>query len=504
MGDDARLGTVILFPDGELGDAFELGAITDRSVRVWARQPDATGLKLTLAVPGRPAISASVTLSAARDWTGAVELSLPEPAPNERFTVTVGGRERHGRFAPAPDEHASFSFGFGSCHYPFEVDDQGVARLRRATRIYPAIRDDLLNADARFLLLIGDQLYADAVPPLSVRDELPGDADHPPPLELLIMAYRRVTRGYFAETGFRSVREALPAICMWDDHDIFNNWGSLKTETPLDEQLFAAAARVFGEYQDARNPGGGERQPPFDFFFRFGTAGFLVLDFRGARSYEEARLFGRAQWDRFRAFMRCEEAQCLHTLFVVTSVPLAHAARWMARLFERLPGAYGAAVRDRWVSAAFLPSRDEFLETLFGWQDGAPHRRVVLLSGDIHEADAVAIRRHDQPGTIWQFTSSAFTSPPTATLRRFNWIATRFPNLFERRFRFARRFLLPKNNFGLVRLTALPGGGHDIKYTVRAWDPDRERLFDAGVVEVNPPVMRTPSSVMLTKEASRR
>lgn len=474
------------FPDGELRDAFEIGAITDRSARVWVREPGAATLDVTLRVPDGPTVSASVPLSPERDWTGSLELALPEPAPNRRFIASTGGIERHGRFAPAPDEHASFGFGFGSCHYPFEVDEDGVAHLRRATRIYPAIRDDLLTAEARFLLLIGDQLYADAVPPLSVRDELPGDAEHPPPLDLLVDAYRRVTRGYFGEAGFRAVREALPALCMWDDHDIFNNWGSLKTETTLDTQLFNAAARVFGEYQGARNPGGGEREPPFDFFVRFGTAGFLTLDFRGARSYEEGRLFGRAQWDRFEAFMRGDEVQQLHTLFVVTSVPLAHAARWMALLFERVPGEYGAAVRDRWVSSAFLPSRDEFLERLFGWQDGAAHRRVVLLSGDIHEADAVAILRRDRPGTIWQFTSSAFTSPPTTTLRRFNWIATRFPNLFERRYRFERRFLIPRNNFGLVRLTARPGGGHDIRYMVRAWDPDRGRLFDAGVVNVSP------------------
>ena len=474
------------FPNGELAEAAELGAVTERSVRLWVRTPNTERLEARLDVDGQPVVSAAVTLSAEHDWTGVVDLVLPGPAPNAPFTVTAGSRTLHGRFAPAPDEHASFTFAFGSCHYPFEVDEQGVARLRGATRIYPAIRDDLLAADARFLLMIGDQIYADAVPPLSVRDELPGDADHPPPHELLVDAYRRVTRGYFAESGFRSVREALPALCMWDDHDIFNNWGSLKTETALDHRLFTAAACVFGEYQDGRNPGGGQRVPPFDYVYRFGTAGFYATDVRSARSYEDGRLFGRAQWERFLAFMRGEEARRLQTLFVVASVPVAHAARWLALVFERLPGDYGAAVRDRWVSSSFRESRDEFLETLFAWQDDEPNRRVVLLSGDIHEADALAIRRRGRPGTIWQFTSSAFTSPPSTTLRRFNWIATRFPNLFEDRFRFERRFLLPKNNIGLVRLTARPGGGHDIRYTVRAWDRDRARLFDAAVVDVAP------------------
>jgi hypothetical protein len=263
---------------------------------------------------------------------------------------------------------------------------------------------------------------------------------------------------------------------MWDDHDIFNNWGSLKSETPLDGALFDAAARVFAEYQDARNPGGGNRRPPFDCFYRYGTAGFLLLDFRGARSYEEGRLFGRAQWQRFEAFLRSDTAKELHSLFVVTSVPIAHASRWLTTFLEWIPGDCGDAVRDRWVASAFRASRDEFLDLLFAWQDAEPYRQVCILSGDIHEAESTAIRRRGTPGTIWQFTSSALTSPPSTRLHRFNWVATRFPNLLEDRFRFDRRFLLPRNNAGLVRLVPRAAGGHEITFDVRAWDPRRRTL----------------------------
>jgi hypothetical protein len=427
-------------------------------------------------------VTETLTLSAERDWTGAVDLTLPEPAPGESFTVHAGDRILRAQFAPAHGDNTAFTFAFGSCHYPFAVDETDMVRLRGSTRIYPALRDDLLAADARFLLLVGDQLYADSVPPISVRDELPGDADNPPPLDLLVAAYRKITRGFFAERGFRSVREALPTLCMWDDHDIFNNWGSLKTESALDGRLFDAAARAFSEYQDARNPGGGNRMPPFDFFYRYGTAGFLVLDYRGARSYAEGTLFGRAQWSRFLDFLRSDEANQLQTLFVVTSVPVAHASRWLATVLEWLPGHYGDAVRDRWVASAFRESRDEFLDALFAWQDAVPHRQVCLLSGDIHEAEASTIQRRGRPGAIWQFTSSAFTSPPSTQLHRFNWMATRFPNLFEPRFQFDRRFLLPRNNAGIVRLELRAEGGHDIRYTVRAWDPRRRRLFSAKTV----------------------
>jgi hypothetical protein len=478
--------TVSRFPDGDLGEAAELGAVTDRSVRVWLRWPDAADVSLRLDVAGRRPVTATLPLSAERDWTGAVDLSLPGAASAEPFTVHAGNRTLRGTFAPSPGDHAAFTFAFGSCHYPFAVDETGKVRLRRATRIYPALRDDLLSADARFLLLVGDQLYADSVPPISVRDELPGDADNPPPLDSLVAAYRKITRGFFAERGFRALREAMPTLCIWDDHDIFNNWGSLKKETALDRRLFAAASRAFSEYQDARNPGGGNRVPPFDFVYRYGTAGFLVLDCRGARSFEEGKLFGRAQWSRFLDVLRSEEANDLQTLFVVTSVPVAHASRWLATFLEWLPGSYGDAVRDRWVASAFRESRDEFLDALFAWQDAVPRRQVCLLSGDIHEAEASTIRRRGQPGTIRQFTSSAFTSPPSTRLHRFNWMATRFPNLLETRFQFDRRFLLPRNNAGIIRLEPRPDGGHHIRFTVRAWDPRRHQLFTAKTVSASP------------------
>ncbi|MCC6790989.1 MAG: hypothetical protein IT336_04845, partial [Thermomicrobiales bacterium] len=149
-------------------------------------------------------------------------------------------------------------------------------------------------------------------------------------------------------------------------------------------------------------------------------------------------------------------------------------------------GDYGDAVRDRWVSSVFRASRDAFLDELFAWQDAGSHRQVCILSGDIHEAESTTIRRRDRPGAIRQFTSSAFTSPPTPQLHRFNWLATRFPNLLEDRFQFDRHFLIPRNNAGIVRLTPRPDGGHDVRFTVRAWDPWRRALYDAGQVTATP------------------
>lgn len=481
-----------MFPDGDLVDAAELGAVTDRSIRVWLRQPGVLATPMRLEVAGFAPVEASPELSQATDWTGVIDLSLPAPAPDQRFTVHIAGRTLRGRFAPDERTHPDFTFAFGSCHFPFARDnDDAPIHKTEAAAIYPAIKDALTQADARLLLLIGDQLYADAIPGISVRDDLPGDEQHPPPLATAIDAYRKITRGFFAESGFRKLRESLPTLCIWDDHDIFNDWGSRLKESPLDQRLFAAANHVYREYQHARNPittslSHGDK-PPYPYFTRFGTIGILALDLRGARSYEDGRLLGRSQWELIRDFLLGNTLDDIHTLFIVSSVPIAHTSRWLVELLQRLPWERANSVRDRWCSKEFVNSRDELLAELFTWQQLRPYRQAIVLSGDVHVASAFTIHNRDGNGTVHQFTSSAFTSPCVGTDLAVNWLGSWAPNLFESKFRFVRHFLTTKNNVGLIYLKALPDGGHRVRFYVRAWHPEQRRLVDGGGITVAPP-----------------
>jgi phosphodiesterase/alkaline phosphatase D-like protein len=476
------------FPDGELDDAAEIGAVSDRVARIWVRRPGSDRVPVRLEVEGRDPVLGSVAVSAESDWTGAAELTLPDAAPDRPFTVTVNGRVLSGRFAPAAAAHLDFTFGFGSCHHPFALGPDGRLKLNDAAGIYPEMREELTAADARFLLLIGDQIYSDEIPSISIRDHLPGDEQHPPPLEIAVQAYRRITRGYLGEAGFRRVRETFPTLWMWDDHDIFNDWGSLLHESPLDKLLFAAANRVYREYQQRHDPtnltdGDG---PPYTFFYRFGTAGFLVLDLRGARNYEEGTLLGRKQWAIVQSFLQSEEAETLHTLFVVASVPVAHFSRWLVEAFQWLPTRLANDVRDRWSSRAFIDSRDALMDELFRWQTATPYRQAIVLSGDVHAASAFTVRDRRGAGVVRQFTSSAFTTPCIGLVRHLNRFATRASNLFEPRLRFQRHFVTLENNFGRVRLQALPSGGHRVEFAVRAWHPERQQLVHGGRVDVSP------------------
>ena len=474
------------FPDGELDDAVELGAVDSRSVRVWLRSRHTPMLSATLAVDGHAAVTACVDLSEETDWTGAVVLSLAEDAPGAAFTCSVGDHRSRGRLAPAPREHGRVVFGFGSCHRPFTVVADDAIERSPVAGLYPAMRRDLLRREADLLLLAGDQVYSDEVAPVSVRAGLSGDEDHPPPPGELLEAYRRVSRGFLGEAGVGGCARAFPTYLIWDDHDIFNCWGSRLSKSPLDRAMFAAATRAYGEYQHTRNPGGRIGPPPFDYTFRRGDVGFLVLDIRGCRDFEQHHLIGAEQWARVQAYLSGPDAATLQTLFVVSSIPVAHVSRWLAALFDRLPGSEGNAVRDRWCSSAFVDSRDALLDALLTWQTAEPFRQVCILSGDVHCASAFTIRPRTGPGRIQQFTSSALTTPDPWTQRTANRVAVRMPNLFEPRFRFKRHLLTFQNNYGLVAAEPLPTGGHRITFTVRAWQRSRRGVATVGRVIVSP------------------
>jgi hypothetical protein len=469
--------------DGGLEDVAELGAVDERGMRVWVRRVGAGEAVARLEVEGHAPVTASIPLSADTDWTGAAVLALPTPAPGCRFVCVVGRHRLTGRLAPTPETHAGLTFAFGSCNMPFRVRPDGTLALNRAAGIYPAMASDLRRVGAAFLLLAGDQIYSDALPSLNVR-ALGAGGRLPSPDETLA-AYRRVYHRFFGEPGFRALRAALPTYCMWDDHDIFDNWGSLLRETPLDRRLFMAAARAFGDYQQRRNPDGAAG-PPYPYTFRYGDIGFLVLDLRGARDYDAGRLLGTAQQRMVHDYLAGDDARTLRTLFVVASVPVAHVARWFVALFDRLPGPMGATVRDRWCSRAFVDGRDDLLEALFDWQTAAPARQVALLSGDVHAAGAFTIYRRGGRGVIQQFTSSPLTTQPGLLERTLNAVVVHGGDLLEPRLRFRRRLLVQANNFGLVRVEPLAEGGHRITFTVRAWRPRTRTLRTAGEVVARP------------------
>ena len=459
----------VRFPDGELGRWACLGGMTERSVRVWLRDPSGESRTAIAEVGGEVVARVELHPSADHDWIDGTDLMLDRPRPNAEVVVRVAGLARRARLAPAPGTPAAFAFGFSSCNQPFEDGRNGTLSVHPVAGIYPAIARLLERRQARFMLLLGDQIYSDGVKSIKLREM--SRRREPPPSECeLREAYRFLYRGYFNERGYRTLLEAVPSLMIWDDHDISDNWGSYLDWEDGDDVLFRAASTAYREYQHLHHVGARvDDAPPYHRCYWIGDVGFFILDLRGVRDWREGRIFGARQWQDLNRFLSEAAERGVGTLFIVASIPVIHHAPYFIRLTEWLPFLFGADIRDRWAADPIEHEREALLERLFDWQAAEPKRQVIVLSGDVHAGAAFRIRRKRGPGTLLQWTSSPLTTRPSLVEEIANRAGTRFVNVGDDVYHAERRALLPTNNVGLVQVEPLPGGGHRVSLSLHAY-----------------------------------
>jgi alkaline phosphatase D len=463
------------FPDGDLGAWIAIGDVTDRSVRVWVRAPSGSTMA-TLVVEGQAQASVEITTDQRDDYVGGTVLELPEPQPGMPFEVAVGEETRRGTFAPKPGTRAGFTFAFGSCHQPFaEPTPEGRFEKHAGARVYPHIRRLLEERDAAFAIWLGDQVYSDSTSSVSVREKLAKDpnvtdAD-------LLETYRLLYRGFFNESGFRELSEAVPAYLMWDDHDIFDGWGSLLDRTEFDERVFEAASRAFREYQQLRNPTGAlDSRPPYGYSFWRGDVGFHVPDLRGERDFQKGQVMGKEGWARLDSFLAEASDRDVPTIFIGCSVPVVHASPALMTALERLKTSSGRDIRDRWSVPTFAAQRTMLVERLFAWQSARTERLAVVLSGDVHVGAAFSVRPKKGVGRFSQWTSSALSTPDGLKHVLANRLVTRAVRLGERELRVWRRGLATSNNVGVVQVEPAPDGGHHVTLTIHQYDEKNDRM----------------------------
>lgn len=246
--------------------------------------------------------------------------------------------------------------------------------------LYERYIRDGVQTNVRFLLQLGDLIYAD-VPRFGG-----------PALE----GYRKLYRNLFASMSFRRVFAAIPMIGIYDDHEIKNNWAGLTTEGDVIEE-FPTGNKAWQEYVGQANP------EPLDegenyYTFRYGSeAAFFIMDTRRYRvpskglgiDVEDAfddgltpetsslkTMLGQKQKDALFRWLGATNSTATFK-FVVSSVP-----------FMSLWGGIDGKI-DSW--AAYLAERDELIDVM----QYVPN--VIVLSGDRHEAAVTGLRSLSSP-----------------------------------------------------------------------------------------------------------
>jgi len=442
-----------------------LGHVTTDSIKVWLHleRADTPRVYVTIQEWGDTAdLEQSAVLDLTPDNLFTACVTLTGLRPDTRYTYKLWTDEAHSNRLPldgltddelqfwtlSDDPEQQIDFLVMSCHNPTVAKADGYDGFGVWADL-PQIISRESNRNVRFALLLGDQVYGD-----EWQDGILAEATESGRLRLYIEAYRQ----FWGDIHYRRVMCSLPAVMIWDDHDITDGWGS-RTDSfdgttsefkPRWKLLFEAAFKAFWQMQASRNPTplAADPREELDFCFKVGPWGFVFLDLRTNRNLRLKRLHTEAQFDRVRGWVEDNKRQ-LQTLFVVSPVVFSHgspvvedlALRWWPKVmrfvdlsgrflpggrtmqtrFDKSLGDISDDIKDSWACDDNAAQADNLLDFLFGLQNDPEHQvGVVILSGDVHTSGYANIYSSDQKhagrSSIPHITSSSVSYTP------FNWL----------------------------------------------------------------------------------
>ncbi|MFQ2093293.1 alkaline phosphatase D family protein [Aeromonas taiwanensis] len=287
------------------------------------------------------------------------------------------------------------------------------------------------------LLMGGDQIYADSlwtsVPTLKAWNEL--DREEKVKRKATRTMVEQLDRFYCElyckqwsrpEVAFMLAR--VPSAMMWDDHDIFDGWGSYPEDLQRCEvyqAIYAAATKYFRLFQLRSEANGALLDKTLNHHsWRLGFRGYQILALDNRANRTLTRVMSPSQWDQINAALAaCDSGH----LLVMAGVPVVYrdfsfteaaldATPWEEELTDDL--------KDHWRAKDHQGERARLIMRLL---DNARHRRqkepgckTLILSGDVHVGCLGVIQdKREGVVNVHQLVSSGIVHPcPT----QFQWM----------------------------------------------------------------------------------
>jgi phosphodiesterase/alkaline phosphatase D-like protein len=420
-----------------------------------------------------------------------------EPGRSYPYEVALDGARRwpvpSSPFPPSRirtlDPDTGLRAAFGSCRVAAPHDEpyvleraehrlgHGVDALRAlATRVSGQEPEDWPSV----LLMLGDQVYADAASPETrafIRSRR--QTGEPPGAEVAdFEEYTRLYREAWSDPPIRWLLSTLPSAMIFDDHEVIDDWnisaawkreirarpwwesriagafasywiyqhlGNLSPQELGRDDLFKRAATIddawpllhqFGSTADRTTAGS-----RWSYCRQIGRSRLVVIDSRAGRSFEDGRrdMLDDEEW----RWLDAQLTGDVDHLIVATSLPflLPRAIHdlegWNEAVCSGAWGAAGAKLGERvrraidlehW--AAFRSSFERLaliLHEVAAGRRGSAPASIVILSGDVHYA---YLARAEFPGEgepvhsqVYQAVCSPFRHPLDPPLKRANRIA---------------------------------------------------------------------------------
>lgn len=289
-------------------------------------------------------------------------------------------------------------FFAAACRHPglsgFEFDRADASLLK----VVAAVK----TSQPRFMLMVGDQIYADA---------RAGLMDIETPIEKFLSKYRNA---FGSSAGFRKLAQILPVYMVIDDHEINDDWS--QEQALADEKakaLAETACATFKAYQYVHGPGSpsmpndllGQSQSVegFNYSYTHNELPFIVLDTRTQRQrVPDRKMMHTTQWQWMETWLLAEKEKGSHPKFVISGSVLAPG---LSRHHD-LPAPRRA---DTWQMAP-----DERIRLLSFISDNDIDN-VVFISSDYHCSAAATITFKDNK----KVKAWAIVAPPIHAPLRF-------------------------------------------------------------------------------------
>jgi len=405
MTQDDRVGP-ILIARGNRGDQHRLSALLllpldEEPPRLQPGEAEAAEPKL-LERAGRAIWRYDFTLSPSAPWyrLGPEEFPvvLASPGRTRIAFVSCNGQEEGDLARPEPERNA----------------------------LWYRLREEHEASPFHLMLHGGDQLYADPVwecHPGLTRWQKSSKAERrkqPFTEEMRKAAIDFYVERYsmvYAQPPTAWLLARVPSLMMWDDHDIFDGWGSHPEwllDSPVAAGLFQAAQKAFcllqlghrldEEREGALDPEGAS----LGWKCRFSDFTVIAPDLRSERRPNQ--VMGARGWNGFRQALEAEPDG--RRILLLSSVPtLGPRLSWVEAGIGIVPRLrrYEDDLRDQWQSRHHREEWVRYLSFL-EQQANAHGQRITLLSGEIHLATRAEMQLASGP--LHQLVASGISHPP--------------------------------------------------------------------------------------------
>ncbi len=336
---------------------------------------------------------------------------------------------------------ASIRMAFASCNgFSTRKGTQKIDDINERWKNLKRIHEE--NGGYQLLMLGGDQIYADSiwdvVPSIKEWSELnkedrqaykPSSQMRKEIDDFYFYLYKSAWQKESAEIMGR-----IPTLMMWDDHDIFDGWGSYPEEQQNCEvynEIFKIARKYFGIFQlrqSAESLTQWTQSKPFicnkqfTFGHLLGKTALLILDTRSERSWDE--VISNQSWKEIFDWLNDIKKSSIKHLLVVTGVPVSYVDfNSVENTLDWIPGQQELEddLRDHWRHEDHNQERLRLIHRLLRFANDKLCR-VTIVSGDVH-VGALGVIESTRGGNtgsptniINQLISSAIVHPPPPTM----------------------------------------------------------------------------------------